>query len=38
MPIWIFGIQSPQQALEGLDHSCPLVMWERIDESFELRE
>jgi hypothetical protein len=32
------GTQFPQHGLEGLDHGCPVVMWERIDENFELCE
>jgi hypothetical protein len=38
MPIFFSGIQSAEHDLECLDQICPLLMWERIDEGFELRE
>jgi len=32
------GIQFLERDLNHLDHARPPVMWERIDESFQLRE
>jgi hypothetical protein len=38
MPVLMAGIQSPEHDLEGLNQICALLMWERIDEGFELRQ
>jgi hypothetical protein len=38
MPALLVGIQSAESGLKDLDHIRPLVMWESIDESFELGE
>jgi hypothetical protein len=38
MPPLIVGIQFLERDFEHLDYVSPVVIWERIHESFELRE